>query len=243
MADSREGALKAYWRFFETFNTRDARQFGSALNFPHVRVSSRGPAGILANPDEHAASVTYDGFIASGWDHTVGAEPEVLHVAADKVHIRGGWTRYTKDAEPILSNNVTYIMTLIDRHWGVQSRFGIDPGQNADVGNNGALAVDLVRSALASMGTDNAGAVQSFHLPHIIVDPGSVEATSTQQALEGNLPGVAPVVTSIEPVQIGPTGVNVAFRAGFGDQTVEGVLLVTLVDGKWGIKSRSLIIS
>ncbi len=93
----REAALAAYWRFFESFNTREGDKFADSLHFPHLRVSARGSTPrIVPNPEQHSQGATWERMLASGWDHTVGAEPEVLHLSPDKVHIKGGWTRYTK---------------------------------------------------------------------------------------------------------------------------------------------------
>lgn len=241
MAGPEDGALKAYWKFFESFNSRDPRVFGSALNYPHVRVSARGPAGILVDADAHAASMNYERIVASGWDHSVGSEPEVEQVSAHKVHIRGGWTRFNKVDQPILTNRVTYVVTQIDGHWGIQSRFGIDPGD--EVAADESQAIDVVKSAFERMGGDNQQAARAFHLPHIVVNPGDIESIETRDDLVRGLPGSAMMVTNVEAIQSGPTGVNVLLDATFGESIVEALVLVTLVDGRWGIKSRSLMIS
>ena len=125
-----ESPLAAYWRFFELFNTRDAYSFAAAMNYPHVRVSwARAPV-VLADHEAHALTLSWDAFIKAGWDHTVGSEPQIIAASADKAHIQGGWTRYTAAGEPLLSNEVCYIATLVEGSWRIQSRFGIDAGQS-----------------------------------------------------------------------------------------------------------------
>lgn len=243
MADPIDGAIAAYWRFFEVFNSRDSRQFGTALNYPHIRVSARTPSSILENADAHAASVNFDRFIKTGWDHSVGMEPEVLHVSSHKVHIKGGWTRYTADLKPIVTIHVTYIMTLVDDHWGMQARFGIDGGDDVSSKGNAEQAIAVVQTAFESMGVDNAFSSHLFHLPHFVINPGDVETAEDEAGLEHNLPGSALLVTNVEVLQVGPTRANVALNATFGERLVEGVVLVVLEDGRWGIKSRSLMIS
>ena len=52
-------------------------------------------------------SLQPDGIIPWAWN------PEVLHVAPRKVHIRGGWTRYDSGDNPIMTNMVTYMATLV----------------------------------------------------------------------------------------------------------------------------------
>ncbi|MDA0788929.1 MAG: hypothetical protein O2780_05670 [Proteobacteria bacterium] len=241
MVEPEDGAIEAYWKFFETFNSRDSRVFGSALNFPHVRVSARGPAAILPDADAHAASMNYGRILASGWHHSVGAEPEVEQVSPHKVHISGGWTRFNETGQAILKNRVTYIITLVDGHWGIQSRFGIDPGD--DVAADDTSAAHTVKTAFELMGTDNPRAAHFFHYPHIVVNPGDIESIDTPDDLAAGLPGSAMMVTNVETIQAGPTGVNVLLDATFGERIVEALVLVTLVDGRWGIKSRSLIMS
>ena len=122
------GALAGYWRFFETFNTRDAYTFSSAMSYPHVRVSWAKYPTVLADMEAHALSVGWDRFIETGWDHTVGKEPKLIGMSESKAHIVGGWTRYTKDEQPILSNLVCYIVTRVNDQWGIQCRFGTDSG-------------------------------------------------------------------------------------------------------------------
>ena len=122
MPDPETAALAAYWRFFDGTNSRDAQRFTDALNFPHVRISARSNGKIVRDAPTHAGKLSFDAMIETGWDHSVGLEPEVLQVASSKVHIKGGWTRYNADNEPIMTNMVTYIATLVDDHWGMQSR-------------------------------------------------------------------------------------------------------------------------
>ena len=126
-----ESGLDAYWRFFETFNTRDAHAFSSAMSYPHVRVSWAREPIVLADQEAHALSVGWDAFIKSGWDHTVGSDPEVIGHSDKKVHIAGGWTRFTASNKPILTNKVCYIATCVEGRWGIQSRFGTDPGNDS----------------------------------------------------------------------------------------------------------------
>ena len=126
MPNPEASALEAYWRFFEGTNSRDVRRFTDALNFPHVRISARGHADRVPDAQTHMDRVSFDALIATGWDHTVGMVPEVLDVTSRKVHIKGGWTRFTRDEEPIIGNTVMYIATLVEGHWGIQSRFRTD---------------------------------------------------------------------------------------------------------------------
>jgi len=78
--------------------------------------------------EAHVAAMSWNAVEATGWDHSVEREPEIVHAGADRFHIAGGWTRYTKENAPILSTYVTYVVTRIGASWGIQSRFAVDPG-------------------------------------------------------------------------------------------------------------------
>jgi|TARA_B100000315_G_scaffold232821_1_gene245432 hypothetical protein len=239
-----DGGLAAYWRFFEFFNTRDSEKFTDALQFPHLRVSARGPAPrIIPKPEDHAEGMNYERILATGWDHTVGAEPEVLHVSADKVHIKGGWTRYNGDDQPILTNFVTYITTRVADRWRIQSRFGVDPGPDGETPATASTAVAVVEGALNAMASgDQGGAREFFNYPHFNIDPGEVQTFATAAELETNLPqgGVEP--GEVRALQSGPNSVSVTFDGKLNGRDMHGVLLVTERDGHWGIESRSIIV-
>ena len=144
---SSDSAIAAYWNFFESFNSRDGQAFSAALNYPHVRVSSRGTPAIVPSLDDHAASMSWQRVLATGWDHTNGHEPELLHEAEDRAHIVGGWTRVDAQDKAVLVNRVTYIVTRTDAGWGIQCRFGTDAGTAQSSGETEAAharAVALV---------------------------------------------------------------------------------------------------
>ena len=255
MPDPDTSALAAYWRFFEGTNSRDSKQVTDALNYPHVRISARGNANIVRHRQTHAARMSFDPLLATGWDHTVGMEPEVLHVAPRKVHIKGGWTRHDRNGRPIMTNMVTYIATLADGHWGLQSRFGTDTdlfwgkpedrpdAVEVDVENNARKAEGVVASTLALVGIDNPGAAWHCHYPFLVIRPGDVESIADGDALQEGLPASKPRVSDVEAIQVGATGVNVTFRATVNAHRVEGVFLVRVDDARWGIKGGSLITS
>ena len=253
MSDPEASALAVYWRFFEATNSRDSRNVASTLNYPHVRISARSKPGFAQDAETLAGRMSFEPLLTTGWDHTVGTKPEVLHVAPDKVQIKGGWTRYNSMNEPIMTNMVTYIATLVDGHWGLQSRFGTDselfwgkPQDRPAIGNvvmdrNARIGERTVASALDLAGVDNPQASRYFHHPHLMIHPGDVESNADGQALADCLPAGKPLVRHVEAIQAGATGVNVTFRATIRDDLVEGVFLVKVEDDRWGIKGGSLI--
>jgi hypothetical protein len=241
---ARDGALAAYWQFFESFNTRDSEKFASALQFPHLRVSARGPApSIIAKPDLQAQGTSYERVLATGWHHTIGAEPEVLHLSPEKVHIRGGWTRYNKDDEPILTNFVTYIVTLVENHWGIQCRFGVDPGPDGETPKTAATALTVLEGALAAMGSgDLTAATELFNYPHFNIDPGDVRSYASADEVAPTLPSGDVKPSDLRALQSGPNSVSMAFDAKIDRRDMQGVVLATEREGHWGIESRSIIV-
>lgn len=255
MSDPESEALAAYWRFFDGCNSRDSRVFTGTLNFPHVRVSARGWAGIVPDAETHARNNSFEGMLATGWDHTVGVEPQVLHVAPNKVHLLGGWTRYTEDDRPIVSNLVTYIATNVAGRWGMQSRFGIDqdldgptpdPCVSDEVGkvdfaSNARKAEDVVAAALALAGADNPACAGHFQYPYLVILPGRVEAYTGSADLVRRLPETPLHVRTIRALHAGPTGATVALEAKWSGRPVRGICLVRIEHGDWRIKSGSFV--
>lgn len=250
MPDPETEALAAYWRFFEGGNTADSLLFTETLHFPHVRVSGRGGAHVVPDAETHARNNSFASLFAMGWDHTVGADPEVLHVASDKVHIQGGWTRYTKDDEPIISNSVVYIATLLDGRWGIQARFGIDQsldGPKTEAGDealeaNATTAQRLVCSALES-GGEPPGTEGLFHYPYLAIHPGRIDSIADQSALQQYWQQSKARVTEARAIQVGPTGASVSFRTESARERLAGVFLVRLEGDGWGIKSGSSVVT
>ena len=190
-----------YWRFFEGTNSRDSRRVTDALNYPHVRISARGNPNVVPHRQTHAGKMSFDPLIATGWDHTVGMEPEVLHVAPRKVHIKGGWTRYDRDDRPIMTNRVTYIATLSLTVAGdcnpASAPIPISSGgsrriaplkPDVDLDDNARKAENVVASALDLVGVDNPGAARHCHYPLLVIHPGDVESIADGEALQERLP-------------------------------------------------------
>ena len=151
-----------------------------------------------------------------------------------------------------MTNMVTYIATLADGRWGLQSRFGTDtdlfwgkpedrPDEvEVDLENNARKAENVVSSALDLLGTDNPGAARHYHYPLLVIHPGHVESISDGEVLQQRLPASRLLVKAI---QVGATGVNVSFSATVDARRIEGVFLVKVDDARWGIKGGSLITS
>ncbi len=230
MSDS---ALDAYWRFFETFNTRDAYTFSTAMSYPHVRVSWARDPVILADHEAHALSVGWDAFIRSGWDHTVGADPDVIGLSDEKAHIAGGWTRFTASDEPILTNKVCYVATYVEGRWGIQSRFGTDPGnEGVELTASESVAVlDRVGGFLRSLANDD-GSIDRFTSDEFFV----IGIGTVQRIKRGDNLGLRGMhAPKLRVIQSGPSSITVnAVEDGHAS-----LIYVVRQASEWRIKAGS----
>ena len=228
-----ETALEAYWRFFETFNTRDAYAFSSAMSYPHVRVSwARAPV-VLADQEAHALSVSWDAFIRSGWNHTVGDDPEVIGSSEDKIHIVGGWTRFTASGEPLLANRVCYIATRIEGRWGIQSRFGTDPGSVGDEQTESELVAAQERASgfLQTLNTGKGCFGQYMSDEFFLIDAGKVRRIKRDSD-----PTVAGMLKpKVRVIQSGPSSITI----NAVENNHAALLYAIRRDDEWEMKAGS----
>lgn len=245
-------AVGAYWTFFEAFNSRNSQRFSSALNYPHVRVAPRQTPALTPNLTAHAAAVSWDELLATGWTRTTGHDPEVLHLAADRAHIVGGWTRKDGRGRSILVNRVTYVVTRTEHGWGVQSRFGTDAGDaegSGETDQHHQRAVELVEEYIDAYNDRHwARCTRVIATPHYQVDVGMVRKWEGREDVwaalrDGSWHFVTP--RSTHAVQGAENSVTVAFEGVLdgGDHTVKGVFFVVRQDdNEWGIRARSIIV-
>jgi hypothetical protein len=241
--NSRKLALDAYYRFFETFNARDSEAWANALAFPHVRVSHRGPVEIVPTADAHVAATSWDRIESTGWDHTTSLEPRIVHEGTDRFHIAGGWTRYTRDQQPILSSLVTYVITRLTSTWGIQARFGVDPARDAAVESDTGPAKSVALAYLEDWNEKRfMEAAGRLNYPYVRVNPGEVVAWHSPSEhltwLESQ-PWRAIQAPDVRVVQAGPSAVNLALQLTDGAVARNCLLLVTSRNGRWGIQAES----
>ncbi len=250
MSEAAHAALAAYRRFFTAFNAQESTGWTAARHLPHVRVSPRAPTVVIEYEGAHGTS-TWDDLRATGWNHSVAAEPTLLHESADKVHIVGGWTRHTADGSLILGNHATYIATRINRpegaQWAIQGQFGIDAGQAGLTDTYAHDATELVAEYLSRWDDrDFAGCAQLANYPLVGIEVGDVrrwpDAAAFERALEQSHWHLITTRT-LRVVQAGPTAVNVALDVVLdgGDRRELAVFMCTLQGQHWGVQARSII--
>ncbi len=228
----RDTALHAYWNFFESFNSRDPHEFSMALHYPHVRISWRQEPRIIADAEVHALNTSWQPVLESGWDHTVGAQPQIIHTSDSKWHIQGGWTRVDSNDSPILSNHVSYIVTRIDDSWGIQCRYGTDLGDH--VSNESSReahdAVEAFRRAIRRGSREEAMKVCG---PSVyVVDVGFARAVSPPEFLPLRDVGTA----NIEDIHAGTHSATIALTG-----SLNSALLYLTDQNGWRIRAISWI--
>ena len=229
---SRDTALHAYWNFFSSFNSRDPHVFSMALHYPHVRVSWKREPGVIADPEAHALNLTWQPVIDSGWHHTNGAEPEIIHTSTNKWHIVGGWTRVREDDSPVLTNHVAYIVTRIDDLWGIQARFGMD-SELEEANEVQDPAKHVVQTFQKGIGeTSGENFLNLFASPTYVIDAGAVK----RAVPISSLPLRDITSANVELVQRGLHSATFAFTGNLHS----GLVYLTDTQG-WKIRAMSWI--
>ena len=127
-SESERRALEVTDAFMAGFNARDRRAHFDSFNFPHVRIASGQVriwptrADLDANPESYGAREVEPGWSESRWDHR-----NVIHAGKDKVHLDVQFTRYGADGRALNTYRAVYVITCVDRHWGIQARSSFAP--------------------------------------------------------------------------------------------------------------------
>lgn len=191
------------------------------------------------------AAMSWNAVEATGWDHSVEHEPEIVHSGEDRFHIAGGWTRFTKENDPILSTYVTYVVTRVGGSWGIQSRFAVDPGPGGLSDEHIGVATDVVRQYFADWNEKRfSDAATQLNFPAVQVHPGHLvvwnSAVEHRSWMEGQ-PWHEITLVEAHSIQAGPFAVNLAITLTEGGRRREALVLVTLRDGHWGVQAESTV--
>ena len=236
----------AYWEFFRADRAKDAERWAAVMSYPHVRVAAPTGSAYFATPEAYAANASWEAREATGWVLSRGLGPVRLHESADTVHLAGGWTRYNKDDEPILSNRVTYVLTRIDGSWGIQARFGVDSfDENENYETAADTAVEVVeRFHTALVGGDFETCARLCGYPLTEVGIGEVRQFNDASAAQERFAAMTDRnrATGIRAVQSGSLGVVVGVTtSGETDGTTRSVFLVGHREDQWRIVGISAI--
>ena len=109
--------------FIHAFNALDQQAFAKTLNYPHIRLT-KGEFQTIAHHEKFAVLSEHaeNSLRNEGWDHAAVESMESIHVGEDKVHSSIKSHRVTKSGDIYNSFETLWIVTLNDRHWGIQFR-------------------------------------------------------------------------------------------------------------------------
>ena len=256
-------AIAAVERFIAAWNTRSPDAFAATLHYPHARPEPGGGTTIYAAPADYAATVDFAAVEKTGWVKTRLDSARVIQLGPGKAHVAGQWTRLRADGSPILTNQVTYVVTETeDGSIGIQARFsaGAPVADEAKRSAAADAAVDAVKAYMKTFNDRDEGAwAATLNYPHLrlasaTLGTSGVKTWPTRQAYTDEFDFDAFAKRygwsrseweSIEAVQVAADGVNVALRATRRDaegkalETFDTYYLVTHENGHWGVRARS----
>lgn len=244
MSDLEQIGLDAVDRFITTWNSRDAEAWAGSLNFPHVRPAPRGPINVAADAQEYISRVDFDKVVATGWDHSEWDYRQVLHTSPRKIHVVGQWSRFTKDNEKLLTNPVVYVVTCLDGHWGVQSRFSADDAGDDDTSGFEQRCFKLLETwALHLTNGSHEACAELVNYPFFNVGIGDVGPR--ENAATWSVPFTAVTIESMMALQAGHLSMNVGadlrVTMDGDDKPLQAVINITSRDGHLGIQAMSLL--
>ena len=248
-----ERAVQAVRDFIDAWNSRDPAAFAATLQYPHVRPTADFDGRVFADASAYAATIDFDQVLATGWDRTRLDSATVVQAGEGQAHVAGRYTRLRADGSAIWSNRIVYVVTEKDDSTGIQARLaaGLDDLSESDREANATAAVAAVESYLAAFSArDEAAMTDAMQFPHVRVGVGRARVwESAAEYMEGfdfdsfaeRLGWERSEADSMEAIQVGARGVNVAVRitrygaGGVRIHSFDTIYLVTESDGKWGI--------
>ena len=248
-------ARQAVRRFIEAWNTRDPAAFAATLQYPHVRPTADFGGRVFADASAYAATIDFGQVLATGWDRSRLDSAIVVQAGEGQAHVAGRYTRLRADGSAIFSNQILYVVTENDGSVGIQARLaaGFDDLSEGDREATAPAAIAAVERYLDAFNArDEEAMVAALHFPHVRVAVGRATVwESAAEYMEGfdfdafaeRLGWERSEADSMEAVQVGAGGVNVAVRitrygeGGAGIHTFDTIYLVTEEDGKWAIRA------
>ena len=252
-------ARQAVRRFIEAWNTRDPAAFAATLQYPHVRPTADFDGRVFADASAYAATIDFGQVLATGWERSRLDSATVVQAGEGQAHVAGRYTRLRADGSAIFSNQVLYVVTENDGSIGIQARLaaGFDDLSEGEREATASAAIAAVERYLDAFNArDEEAMVAALHFPHVRVGAGRASVRkSAAEYMEGfdfdafaeRIGWVRSEADSMEAVQVGARGVNVAVRitrygeGGARIHTFDTIYLVTEEDGRWGIRAGASI--
>jgi len=116
-------AIATAQAFIDAFNSQDHEQLARTLNYPHTRLALGHFRTFDSAQESVAASTAAEPRLADeDWHHSVIAEIESVHVAADKVHLAMTVERCHENGMVYNTFDTLWIATFDQNHWGIKFR-------------------------------------------------------------------------------------------------------------------------
>ena len=240
--DLEQIGLDAVDEFIDTWNLRDPERWAGSLNYPHVRPSPFGDIQVSPTRQAYVSRVNYDQVIATGWDHSEWDNRQVLHTSASKIHVAGQWSRYNSSQEVIHTNPVIYIVTRVDGHWGIQSRFGADyTGEEFDTSGLESRAFALLDDFRNQFNSGRLSAcAEMLNYPHFAIGIGELREHRSRE--DFGITASTIDIDAMTVIQSGRKSVNMALDVTVNHATTwQTVMNLTLRDDHLGIQAWSLL--
>lgn len=250
-------ALEAVDRFMAAWNSREPMAFAQTLHYPHVRPRAGALGRVYESAEDYARGIDFDAVVRSGWEKSRFDSTRVVHLSDHKAHVAGRYSRWRADGTRLYTTQVTYIVTEREDSVGVQARLpaGLEDLNAEEKAATAAAAIALVEEYLRAFNArDEEAWTATFHYPHIRIAGDRVDEWPTAEAYEEQFDFDRfseqfnwhhSTWDSIEPVQVGRNAVNLALVFSRWDEegrklaTFETYYLVTLEEGRWGVRARS----
>ena len=250
-------AVAAVERFMAAWNTRDPAAFAATLHYPHVRPSPRSGGEVYATAEEYAATIDFAQVAATGWEKSVLDSTRVVHLGPGKAHVAGQYARLRADGSRLFTTQVTYVVTEREGSTGIQARLAAGLVLDSEEARRDAAAgaVEVVERYMAAFNArDEEAWASTLHYPHLRLAGGALRTFPAREdylaafdfaEFAARLGWDSSEWESIDAVQVGAAGVNVALRATRRDakgaplSTFDTLYLVTRENGRWGVRARS----
>lgn len=113
-------------RFMAALNQHDPQAMDAAMHFPHVRFAG-GQMRIYSKPGDHPMDFVERLRRDDDWKHSEWVTRELVQCNEIKAHYVASYTRFRSDDSVIGVYGALYVLTKVDRAWGIQMRSSFGP--------------------------------------------------------------------------------------------------------------------
>jgi len=129
--DNDQAVLRALDAFMSGWNSRDAKQWASALHFPHIVFEAGSPQVTQSEAEFVSRGPALWATAQPEWDHSVWEERRIVQRLPGVVHVVGRWARLDKTGKIIGRAEVLYIVANKSGRWAIAARSGSRAAQGA----------------------------------------------------------------------------------------------------------------